>query len=105
VELSRTRTRDGEIVLRARRNDRFGADLESGRSRQGEVKRNMNDTLLRIWCEAGNRFHQVRTGERGATAVEYGIMVALIAAVIIIVVGNVGNKVSNAFNTVDKGLK
>jgi pilus assembly protein Flp/PilA len=88
-----------------RRNDRIGAGFESGHSRQGEVKRNMNDTLLRIWCEAGNRFHQVRTGERGATAVEYGIMVALIAAVIIIVVSNVGNKVSNAFSTVDKNLK
>jgi pilus assembly protein Flp/PilA len=87
------------------RNDRFGAAFESRRSRKEEVKRNMNDTLLRIWCEAGNRFHQVRTGERGATAVEYGIMVALIAAVIILVVSNVGTKVSNAFSTVDKGLK
>jgi pilus assembly protein Flp/PilA len=105
VELSRTPTRDGDVVLQPRRHDRFGGDFESRRSREGEVKRNMSDTLLRIWCDAGNRFHQVRTGERGATAVEYGIMVALIAAVIIIVVSNVGTKVSNAFSTVDKGLK
>jgi pilus assembly protein Flp/PilA len=37
--------------------------------------------------------------ERGATAVEYGLLVALIAAVIILVVGAVGSKVSNAFES------
>jgi pilus assembly protein Flp/PilA len=35
--------------------------------------------------------------ERGATAVEYGIMVALIAAVIILVVQALGNQVKAAF--------
>ena len=39
--------------------------------------------------------------EEGATAVEYGIMVAAIAAVIIGVVILVGEKVENAFDTVD----
>ena len=38
--------------------------------------------------------------EEGATAVEYGIMVALIAAVIIVAVGAVGTKVNTAFTTV-----
>jgi pilus assembly protein Flp/PilA len=38
--------------------------------------------------------------EEGATAVEYGIMVALIAAVIIVVVATLGQKVSNVFNSV-----
>ena len=37
--------------------------------------------------------------ERGATAVEYGLLVALIAAVIILVVGVLGSKVSNAFES------
>ena len=64
----------------------------------------MNDTLLRIWCEAGNRFHQVRTGERGATAVEYGIMVALIAAIIVGTVKLVGQDVLKAFQTVEGAL-
>ena len=39
--------------------------------------------------------------EEGATAVEYGIMVAAIAAVIIGVVIAVGNKTQGAFNNID----
>jgi len=39
--------------------------------------------------------------ERGASAVEYGLLVALIASVIILVVGAVGSKVSNAFSSVE----
>ena len=38
--------------------------------------------------------------ERGATAVEYGLMVALIAAVIIAVVTLLGSNVSNTFANV-----
>lgn len=39
--------------------------------------------------------------ESGATAVEYGIMVAAIAAVIVAVVFDIGEKVDAAFTTVD----
>ena len=42
--------------------------------------------------------------EKGATAVEYGIMVAAIAAVIIAVVISIGGKVEGGFNTVDGEL-
>jgi pilus assembly protein Flp/PilA len=42
----------------------------------------------------------VATRERGATAVEYGIMVALIAAVIITVVTLLGTNLSSMFNKV-----
>lgn len=42
--------------------------------------------------------------EEGATAVEYGIMVAAIAAVIIAVVVAVGTKTENAFETINAGL-
>jgi pilus assembly protein Flp/PilA len=38
--------------------------------------------------------------QRGASAVEYGLIVALIAAVIVVVVGVLGRKVSNAFQSV-----
>lgn len=38
--------------------------------------------------------------EEGASAVEYGLLVALIAAVIVIVVGLLGSQVSAAFQTV-----
>ena len=42
--------------------------------------------------------------EEGATAVEYGLIVALIAAVIIATVAVVGTKVKGGFETVNAGL-
>ena len=42
--------------------------------------------------------------ERGATAVEYGLMVALIAAVIVAIVGILGNQVKGAFTTVSNAI-
>lgn len=64
----------------------------------------MADLFLKTWCDAQNRYFEVSSGQRGATAVEYGIMVALIAAVIIAVVKVVGQKTNNAFNTVNGNL-
>lgn len=60
--------------------------------------------LVKVWCDAQNRWFEIREGERGATAVEYGIMVALIAAVIIVAVQTLGQKTRNAINTVNQGL-
>jgi len=42
--------------------------------------------------------------DRGATAVEYGLLVALIAAVIVGVVGILGGQVTAAFQTVVDAL-
>lgn len=42
--------------------------------------------------------------EEGATAVEYGIMVAAIAAVIVGVVYLIGGKVNTAFTTVETAM-
>ena len=42
--------------------------------------------------------------EEGATAIEYGLLAALIAAVIITVVGTIGTKLNTAFTKVDTGL-
>lgn len=42
--------------------------------------------------------------EEGATAVEYGIMVALIAVAIVTIVGTVGDKLANTFTTVSNAL-
>lgn len=39
--------------------------------------------------------------EEGATAVEYGIMIALIAAVVIVAVTGIGEKVRDVFSDVD----
>jgi len=64
----------------------------------------MQKTLFRMWCEIVNRVHEIRDGERGATAVEYGIMIALIAAVIISVVSAVGTDIEAGFKKVGDGL-
>jgi pilus assembly protein Flp/PilA len=53
------------------------------------------------WLQSG--FVALRTKareERGAAAVEYGLLVALIAAIIVVVVSVLGKKVSNAFSSV-----
>jgi len=44
-------------------------------------------------------FH-AKNAERGATAVEYGLMVALIAAVIVVAVGLLGTKLTQLFESV-----
>jgi pilus assembly protein Flp/PilA len=52
------------------------------------------------WGELRRRAHE----EGGASAVEYGLLVALIAAVIVAVVNVVGKKTSNAFSSVNANL-
>lgn len=47
---------------------------------------------------------KLRYSEKGATAVEYGIMVALIAAVIIAAVSTLGGKINDAFGTINAQL-
>jgi pilus assembly protein Flp/PilA len=42
--------------------------------------------------------------EKGATAVEYGLLVALIAAVIVAIVATLGGQVNTAFTTVSNAL-
>ena len=55
--------------------------------------------MLRQFVKFQNKVVQLRD-ERGATAVEYGLMVGLIAVVIIAVVTTLGKNVSGLFNTV-----
>jgi pilus assembly protein Flp/PilA len=43
--------------------------------------------------------------DRGATAVEYGLIVALIAAVIVLTVKTLGGYVNDAFTTVSDAIK
>ncbi len=45
-----------------------------------------------------------QSNDEGATAVEYGLIVALIAAVIVAVVGLVGQDVLGGFNAVEDAL-
>ena len=50
-----------------------------------------------------SQMHSLRN-ERGATAVEYGLMVALIAAVIVAIVATLGTQIQAAFETVVDAL-
>ena len=58
----------------------------------------MSDTILALWTRIQNL--HIEADERGATAVEYGMMVALIAAVIAGTVFLVGTAVDGAFRDV-----
>ncbi|MDP9982090.1 pilus assembly protein Flp/PilA [Pseudarthrobacter oxydans] len=57
-------------------------------------------TLQTLGFTAKNRLRD----EKGATAVEYGIMVALIAVAIIVAVGLLGDQLITLFNSVTTGL-
>ena len=50
------------------------------------------------------KIDQLVKDEQGATAVEYGLIVAAIAAVIILVVIALGGKVSTAFTKVNSAM-
>jgi Flp pilus assembly pilin Flp len=64
----------------------------------------MHDLLLKIWCAASNRFAQLNDDESGATAVEYALMVALIATVVIALVVAIGDKTRLSFRSVRVNL-
>lgn len=49
-------------------------------------------------------FKQFMTDEEGATAVEYGLLAALIAVVIVVAVSTVGNRLCETFRTVAQRL-
>lgn len=51
-----------------------------------------------------NLFARFAKDESGATAIEYGLIAALISVVIIAVVGNIGSRLKGAFETIRDGL-
>ncbi len=51
-----------------------------------------------------NLFRRFIKDQAGVTAIEYGLIAALIAVVIITAVTSLGTKVSNTFNTVANAL-
>jgi pilus assembly protein Flp/PilA len=54
----------------------------------------MSEWIKRLW-----------QGEEGATMVEYGVMVALIAAVCVAIVTTLGTNVQSAFTTTSNAIK
>ncbi len=60
-----------------------------------------------MWVRLGTRLRDLRgriSEERGATAVEYGMIVALIAAVIVTVVATLGTQIQAAFQKIVDNL-
>lgn len=57
-------------------------------------------SILSTMLNLKARFEDLKQKERGATAVEYGLLVALIAAVIVVTVGLLGQEILAAFQTV-----
>ncbi|MEY2925606.1 MAG: hypothetical protein RL367_83 [Pseudomonadota bacterium] len=45
------------------------------------------------------------TDKRGATAIEYGLIAALIAVAAVTAMGNLGTKVGKTFNNVNNNMK
>ena len=60
--------------------------------------------MLKAYSRLAARINSLRTEEEGATAVEYGLIVALIAAVIVTVVATLGGQISDAFEEVSTAL-
>jgi pilus assembly protein Flp/PilA len=56
--------------------------------------------VLKTWFEAKFR----SDGERGASMVEYGLLLALIAVIAIVAVNALGNNVSSKFSSVTSSL-
>jgi pilus assembly protein Flp/PilA len=51
-----------------------------------------------------SKFLKLLRNDEGATAIEYGLIAALIAVAAIAAMGTVGNKLSNTFNNVSSSL-
>jgi pilus assembly protein Flp/PilA len=60
--------------------------------------------MLKLYVSAQNRLARLARKDSGATAVEYGLIVALIAAVIVVIVGTLGTQVSQAFSKVSANM-
>lgn len=60
--------------------------------------------MLKAFVRVQAAAARLQTRERGATAVEYGLMIALIAAVIVGVVLGLGKNLSNIFTNVNSAV-
>jgi pilus assembly protein Flp/PilA len=49
-------------------------------------------------------FKLIKNDDKGATAIEYGLIAALIAVAAITAMGNIGNTLGNTFNNVSNAM-
>lgn len=64
----------------------------------------MSKFYLLLLTHLNTAADRVRSNDEGATAVEYGLMVALIAGVIILAVTQLGSQLDTVFNNVTSQL-
>lgn len=67
----------------------------------------MNEFVMKMYVALQTGLFSLRDraeSDRGATAVEYGLLVALIAAVIVAIVAILGGQINAAFTTVSNKL-
>ena len=62
------------------------------------------NTVLNAYVRMTTAIAALREEDRGATAVEYGLIVALIAAIIIGIVATLGEQVSENFQKVSDNM-
>jgi len=60
--------------------------------------------IARCLLVMGDRSKELLRDEEGATAVEYGLIVAALAGLIVVVVFTLGKKINNTFNNVQSRL-
>jgi pilus assembly protein Flp/PilA len=63
----------------------------------------VNHIMMELYIKLQNRLAEMRN-EDGATAAEYGLLVALIAAVIVTAVATLGTQINAAFEFVSSKL-
>jgi pilus assembly protein Flp/PilA len=98
------------VVFTIRRSDRkpdlTGAEYEA--QRHSVRKNDFAFIPFTIWSQTmkflDKKLREFISDEQGATAVEYGLFVALIAAVIVALVKTLGTKISAAFTTINNQL-
>lgn len=75
-----------------------------GPAEEDEGSERMGGEVKQMFTRAYCWIVSLVKSEEGATAVEYGLIVALIAAIIVGVVGTLGGQVADAFQTVVDAL-
>jgi pilus assembly protein Flp/PilA len=64
----------------------------------------MTEMFVKLMLAVTTPLEQEKKDERGATAVEYGLMVALIAVAIIVAVTALGTTLSGLFDTITSSI-
>jgi pilus assembly protein Flp/PilA len=94
-DLCNSRPRGNEFVIAGNQNPRVGSADCASREFQP----------LETWSkQMKSFFRRFLKNESGATAIEYGLIAALISIVIIVGVGSIGTKLSKTFDMIQNNL-